>query len=103
VSYTGDRLERIALKFYRLKPVTASRLQISASYIRELMYTQATEGKMRMPRTETQKDKHKLSEYVPSEVLQIIEDNWTVVRKFASYQDKTLKFMGMKFPSQGFL
>jgi hypothetical protein len=56
-----------------------------------------------MPRTETQKDKHKLSEYVPSEVLQIIEDNWTVVRKFASCQDKTLKFMGMKFPSQGFL
>jgi hypothetical protein len=103
VSYTGDRLERIALKFYRLNPVTASRLQFSASYIRDLMYTQATEGKMRMPRTETQKGKHKWSEHVPSEVLQIIEDNWAVVRKFALCPDRTLKFMGMKFPSQGFL
>lgn len=103
MSYTGDRLERIALKFYRLNPVTASRLQISASYIRELMYTQASEGKIRMPRTETQKGKHKWSEQVPSEVLKIIEDNWAVVRKFALCPDKTMKLMGMKFPSQGFL
>ncbi|HYZ94344.1 MAG TPA: hypothetical protein VE566_01155 [Nitrososphaeraceae archaeon] len=91
------------MKFYRLNPVTASRLQISASYIRELMYAQASEGKIRMPRTETQKGKHKWSEHVPSEVLQIIEDNWAVVSKFASCPDKTMKLMGMKFPSQGFL
>jgi hypothetical protein len=103
VSYTGDRLERIALKFYRLNPVTASRLQISASYIRELMYTQASEGKIRMPGTETQKGKHNWSEHVPSEVFQVIEDNWAVVKKFAACPDKTLKLMGMKFPSQGFL
>ena len=56
-----------------------------------------------MPRTETQKGKHEWSDHVPSEVLQIIEDNWAVVKKFALCPDKTLKFMGMKFPAQGFL
>lgn len=40
---------------------------------------------------------------VPIEVLQLINENWEIVRGFASSQDQTLKFMGMKFPTEGFL
>ena len=68
-------------------------MDISASYIRELIYNQAKEGAL----------DQKWSEFVPHEVSQIIVDNWGIVSNFASLPDRTLKFMGLKFPIEGFL
>lgn len=100
VSYTGDEIERIALKFYRLNPIKASRLEISASSIKEMMYIQAKEEHLRNLGQKNNKNWHKK---VPIEVLRLIKDNWGIVRGFASSPDQTLKFMGMKFPTEGFL
>src|ERR687895_17206 len=44
VSYTGDKTERLMLKAYRLNPLKADRLEISASSIRAKLYRQAGEG-----------------------------------------------------------
>jgi hypothetical protein len=99
VSYTGDWMERIVLKLYRLNPVKANRLEISASSIKEMMYAQAREeSSSYQPHgydEEWQKD-------IPVEVSQLIRDNWILVKKYASSPDQTLKIMGMKFPTQGF-
>ena len=46
---------------------------------------------------------HKWSEFVPHEVSRIILDNWGIVSNFATLPDRTLKFMGLKFPTEGFL
>jgi hypothetical protein len=100
VSYTGDQIERIALKFYRLNPIKASRLEISASSIKEMMYVQAKEEHVRNLEQKNNINWHKK---VPIEVLQLINENWEIVRGFASSPDQTLKFMGMKFPTEGFL
>ena len=100
VSYTGDQIERIALKFYRLNPIKASRLEISASSIKEMMYVQAKEEHVRDLEQKNNLNWHKK---VPIEVLQLINENWEIVRGFASSPDQTLKFMGMKFPTEGFL
>jgi hypothetical protein len=100
VSYTGDHIERIALKFYRLNPIKASRLEISASSIKEMMYVQAKEEHVRNLEQKNNINWHKK---VPIEVLQLIKENWEIVRGFASSPDQTLKFMGMKFPTEGFL
>jgi hypothetical protein len=58
-----------------------------------MIYNQAREGTWDQTWTE----------FVPHEVCQLIEDNWAVVRSFASLPDQTIKFMGMKFPAKGFL
>ena len=100
VSYTGDQIERIALKFYRLNPIKASRLKISASSVKEMMYVQAKEEHLRDLEQKNNLNWHKK---VPIEVLQLINENWEIVRGFASSPDQTLKFMGMKFPTEGFL
>src|ERR671916_3291706 len=44
VSYTGDKAERLMLKAYRLNPLKADRLQVSASLIRARLYRQVVEG-----------------------------------------------------------
>ena len=100
VSYTGDQIERIALKFYRLNPIKASRLEISASSIKEMMYVQAKEEHVRNLEQKNNINWHKK---VPIQVLKLINENWEIVRGFASSPDQTLKFMGMKFPTEGFL
>jgi hypothetical protein len=99
VSYTGDLMERIALKLYYLNPVKASRMEVSASSIKQMMYAQAREEDSKYQRQENNK---KWQKDVPAEVLQIIKDNWGIVRRYASSPDRTLKIMGMKFPMQGF-
>jgi hypothetical protein len=38
ISYTGDPVERYALRVYRFNPIKAKRLPISASHIKELIY-----------------------------------------------------------------
>jgi hypothetical protein len=74
-------------------------MDISASYIREMIYAQAKEGKREREGASDQK----WSDFVPHEVFQIIMDNWGIVRNFASFPDRTRKFMGLKFPTEGFL
>jgi hypothetical protein len=68
-------------------------MDISASYIREMIYNHAREGGL----------DQKWSVFVPREVSQIILDNWGIVSNFATLPDRTLKFMGLKFPTEGFL
>lgn len=99
VSYTGDWMERIALKLYGLNPMKANRLEISASSIKEMMYAQAREENSSTRPKDYDEDWQK---NIPVEVSKLIRDNWKLVRKYASSPDQTLKIMGMKFPTQGF-
>src|SRR5688500_17236528 len=92
VSYTGDKTERLMLKAYRLNPLKADRLEISASSIRAKLYSQVVEG----DRDEEWRTK------VPEAVAEIIKKNWSIVDKFARMEDKTTRVMGMKFPKEGY-
>ena len=91
VSYTGDKAEQLMLKAYRLKPLKAERLEISASLVKEELYGQAVEGG-----NEDWRDK------VPEPVAEIIRKNWNIVEKFARMEDSTKRMMGMKFPKEGY-
>ena len=92
VSYTGDKAERLMLKAYRLHPIKADRLEISASSIRASLYNQVVEGES------DEKWRRKVSETV----AQIIKKNWSIVEKFARMKDNTTRMMGMKFPQEGY-
>ena len=96
ISYTGDRIERYALKIYRFNPIKATRLPISASQVKESIYKQA------LNKRDNFKD-FTWEEKIPSPVVKIIKDNWNVVEKFANETDETLKVVGVKFPKTGFL
>jgi hypothetical protein len=96
ISYTGDRVERYALKIYRFNPIKATRLPISASQVKEIIYKQA------LNKRENFKDVT-WEEKIPSSVVKIIKDNWSVIEKFANEKDETLKVVGVKFPKTGFL
>ena len=91
VSYTGDSAERLMLKVYRLNPLKASRLEISASSVKDLLYRQILEGV-----------KDEWQDKVPSTVADIIRKNWDIVEKFARLDDGTKRVMGMKFPREGY-
>jgi hypothetical protein len=93
VSYTGDSIERLMLRAYRLNPLKADRLEVSASSIRERLYQQALTGGDR--------DEEWL-EKVPETVAEIIKKNWNIVDKFARMEDSTTTIMGMKFPKEGY-
>jgi hypothetical protein len=92
VSYTGDKAERLMLKAYRLNPLRADRLEISASSVKEELYLQAIEGG-------SEEEWH---DKVPEQVVDIIKKNWDVVDKFARMEDSTVRVMGMKFPKEGY-
>lgn len=96
ISYTGDRVERYALKIYRFNPIKATRLPISASQVKEIIYKQA------LNKRDNFKD-FTWEEKIPSSVVRIIKDNWNVIEKFANETDETLKVVGVKFPKTGFL
>ncbi len=96
ISYTGDRIEIYALKIYRFNPIKATRLPISASQVKEIIYKQA------LIKREDLRD-FTWEEKIPSSVVKIIKDNWNVVEKFANEKDDTLKVVGVKFPKRGFL
>ncbi len=96
ISYTGDRIERYALRIYRFNPIKATRLPISASHVKEIIYEQA------LNKRENFKDST-WEEKIPSSVVKIIKDNWNVIEKFANEKDETLKVVGVKFPKKGFL
>lgn len=91
VSYTGDRAERLMLKAYRLNPLKAERLEISASSVKDELYRQAAEG-----------GDGTWDVKVPEQVVGIIKKNWDTVDKFARIEDSTTKVMGMKFPKEGY-
>lgn len=96
ISYTGDRIERYVLKIYRFNPIKATRLPISASQVKEIIYRQALNKRDNLSPV-TWEDK------IPSAVVKIIKDNWNVIEKFANKKDETLKVVGVKFPKKGFL
>jgi citrate lyase synthetase len=91
VSYTGDAAERLMLKVYRLNPLKASRQEISASSVKDLLYRQVLEGA-----------KDAWQDKVPATVAEIIRKNWEIVEKFARLDDGTKRVMGMKFPREGY-
>lgn len=92
VSYTGDKAERLMLKAYRLNPLKADRLEISASSIRAKLYSQVVD----------EKSDEEWRRKVPEPVAQIIKKNWNIVDKFARMEDSTARVMGMKFPQEGY-
>lgn len=92
VSYTGDAAERLMLRLYRLNPLKASRHEISASAVKEMMYQQILDGSAA----------GSWAAKVPTPVVEIIRDNWNVVERFARSEDLTTRVLGMKFPQEGF-
>lgn len=88
-SYTGDKAEGYMLKIYRLKPKVGQRRTLSAASVKENMYDSA------LGRESNWKND------VPESVRKIIEENWEIVKKFSSSEDKTTRILGMKFPKEG--
>jgi len=88
-TYTGDKAEGYMLKLYRLNPKIGVRKELSASYVKEKLYDAA------IGKTTGWKDD------VPQQVTQIIEQNWSVLEKYAKTEDRTTKILGMKFPNDG--
>ncbi|MBM3896699.1 MAG: hypothetical protein FJ360_03025 [Thaumarchaeota archaeon] len=88
-TYTGDKAEGYMLKLYRLNPKIGVRKELSASSVKEKLYSAAS-GK----NTDWKDD-------VPQQVTQIIEQNWSVLEKYAKAEDRTTKILGMKFPNDG--
>ena len=89
-TYTGDKAEGLMLKLYRLKPKVGTRRELSASSVKNDMYTAAS-GK----ESNWEKD-------VPEQVSEIIKDNWDIVTNFATSEDHTMRVAGMKFPKEGY-
>lgn len=96
ISYTGDKAERIALRFYNLHPIKAKRLEISSSNVKELLYREALDQV-------SESSKESWQKMVPKNVVNIIMENWKIVKKYAQSADKTIKIFGMKFPEEGIL
>ena len=96
ISYTGDKAERIALRFYNLHPIKAKRLEISSSNVKELLYREALDQV-------SESSKESWQKMVPKNVVNIIMENWKIVEKYAHSADKTIKIFGMKFPEEGIL
>lgn len=96
ISYTGDKAERIALRFYNLHPIKAKRLEISSSNVKELLYREALDQVSKSSKESWQK-------MVPKNVVNVIMENWKIVEKYARSADKTIKIFGMKFPEEGIL
>jgi len=89
-TYTGDKAEGYMLKLYRLNPKIGTRKEISAASVKEKLYEEA-----RGRKSDWQK-------FVPEQVVKIIDENWDVIVKFASSEDKTTRVAGMKFPKEGY-
>lgn len=92
VSYTGDKAERVMLKIYRLNPLKADRLEISATSVKDMLYREALD----------KGDRGTWREMVSASVVKVIERNWSAVERFAREEDATARVMGMKFPREGY-
>ena len=89
-TYTGDKAEGLMLKIYRLKPKVGQRKELSATSVKNEMYKSALG------------EKGEWENQVPVSVAEIIRKNWQIVEGFASSEDKTMRVLGMKFPSEGY-
>ena len=89
-TYTGDKAEGLMLKLYRLNPKVGTRKLISATSVKNEMYTASQGGKSSWEK------------FVPLDVAKIINENWETVKKFAAAEDKTVRIAGMKFPKEGY-
>ena len=89
-TYTGDKAEGLMLRLYRLNPKIGKRKSISATSVKNEMYDSISNNS-----TEWEK-------LVPENVLEIMRNNWDVVKKFASEEDMTIRIAGMKFPREGY-
>ncbi len=89
-TYTGDKAEEVVLKLYGLNPKIGVRKATSASFVKQRMFDAAL-GK------DTDWEN-----YVSPEVINVIHDNWEIVKKYANAKDDTYRVLGMKFPSYGF-
>ena len=89
-TYTGDKAEGIMLKLYRLNPKIGTRKLISATSVKNEMYAA------------TQDAKTTWKNFIPTSVAKIINENWEIVKKFASAEDMTVRIAGMKFPKEGY-
>jgi len=119
ISYTGDTAERIALRLYNLHPIKATRMEISSSNVKELLYREAlknlgkSEVKTNLDDTNftshyKDQDNEEFSrqswqEMVPESIVHIIMENWNIIEKFSQSLDKTIKIFGMKLPTEGML
>ena len=89
-TYTGDKAEGYMLKIYRLKPKIGTRKSLSAASVRNKLYD-AAKGK----NTNWKDD-------VPPKIVDIINQNWSIIEKFANMEDRTTRVAGMKFPKDGY-
>ena len=89
-TYTGDKAEGLMLKLYRLNPKIGTRKLISATNVKNEMYTNS-EGK-----------NSEWKKFVPVNVAKIIIENWQIIEKFAPAEDMTKRIAGMKFPKEGY-
>ena len=88
-SYTGDSIEGLMLRLYRLRPNIGKRKPLSATSVKERLYEAARGG------DDSWRDD------VPPGVAQIIKEEWGTVAKFADSPDETMRVYGMKFPRGG--
>ena len=89
-TYTGDKAEGLMLKLYRLNPKVGTRKSVSATSVKNEMYTA------------TQSNNPSWEKFVPLSVAKIINENWEIIKKFASEEDMTMRIAGMKFPKEGY-
>jgi len=89
-TYTGDKAEGLMLKLYRLNPKVGTRKSVSATSVKNEMYS-AADGNDSL-----------WKKFVPSSVAKIINENWDTIKKFASEEDMTTRVAGMKFPKEGY-
>jgi len=89
-TYTGDKAEAFVLRLYGLHPKVGKRKETSASFVKQKMF-EAAMGK------DTDWER-----YIEPEIVQIIRENWEIIKKFAAGPDLTYRVLGMKFPSMGF-
>jgi hypothetical protein len=97
-SYTGDRAESWMLKIHGLKPMLSKRLEISGTFVRDLLYRDA-KNHLEMKNN----GEGPWHQYVPPQVVEIIYKNWAVIEQFADADDRTVRLFGMKFPQEGLL
>ena len=89
-TYTGDKAEGLMLKLYRLNPKVGIRKSISAKDVKNQIYTAVENNDMEWEKS------------VPEGVARIINENWDIIKKFASGEDMTTRITGMKFPKEGY-
>ena len=98
-SYTGDKAEGYMLRLYRMRPKVGARKSLSATSVKEKLYTAATISDT-TPTAQTDTSSAHWECDVPDSVAQIIKREWSTIQKFAKAPDMTTRICGMKFPKE---